>query len=186
MVRHLGLIESARAVVSVLPLPPDQELRLRQTARQRATRHSTRIEGNTLNSQEVGQAVIAVGKTQTEMQQEVRNYWRALEWIEEQLEANRQPSEEYIRQLHSIILVRGTGRHGVRSEYRKDACPVVDSAPRQRFDAAARSGLPGVHRRLRDVIGDGTMNALIDQRAKRCLIAMPLKITVAILAPVIH
>lgn len=128
MVRHLGLIESARAVVSVLPLPPDQELRLRQTARQRATRHSTRIEGNTLNSQEVGQAVIAVGKTQTEMQQEVRNYWRALEWIEEQLEANRQPSEEYIRQLHSIILVRGTGRRGVRSDYRKDECPVVDSA----------------------------------------------------------
>lgn len=128
MVRHLGLIESARAVVSVLPLPPDQELRLRQTARQRATRHSTRIEGNTLNSQEVGQAVIAVGKTQTEMQQEVRNYWRALEWIEEQLEANRQPSEEYISQLHSIILVRGTGRRGVRSDYRKDECPVVDSA----------------------------------------------------------
>jgi len=128
MVRHLGLIESARAVVSVLPLPPDQELRLRQTARQRATRHSTRIEGNTLNSQEVGQAVIAVGKIQTEMQQEVRNYWRALEWIEEQLEANRQPSEEYIRQLHSIILVRGTGRRGVRSDYRKDECPVVDSA----------------------------------------------------------
>lgn len=128
MVRHLGLIESARAVVSVLPLPPDRELHLRQTARQRATRHSTRIEGNTLNSQEVGQAVIAVGKTQTEMQQEVRNYWRALEWIEEQLEANRQPSEEYIRQLHSIILVRGTGRRGVRSDYRKDECPVVDSA----------------------------------------------------------
>lgn len=128
MVRHLGLIESARAVVSVLPLPPDQELRLRQTARQRATRHSTRIEGNTLNSQEVGQAVMAVGKTQTEMQQEVRNYWRALEWIEEQLEANRQPSEEYIRELHSIILVRGTGRRGVRSDYRRDECPVVDSA----------------------------------------------------------
>lgn len=128
MIRHLGLIESARAVVSVLPLPPDQELRLRQTARQRATRHSTRIEGNTLNSQEVGQAVVAVGKTQTEMQQEVRNYWRALEWIEEQLEANRQPSEEYIRELHSIILVRGTGRRGIRSDYRRDECPVVDSA----------------------------------------------------------
>lgn len=128
IVRHLGLIESARAVVSVLPLPPDQELRLRQTARQRATRHSTRIEGNTLNSQEVGRAVVAVGKTQTEMQQEVRNYWRALEWIEEQLEGNWQPSEEYIRQLHSIILVRGTGRRGMRSDYRRDECPVVDSA----------------------------------------------------------
>lgn len=131
MVRHLGLIESARAVVDVLPLPQDQQLRLKQAARQRATRHSTRIEGNTLDSEQVGQAVMAVGKSQTEMQQEVRNYWRALEWIEEQLEANRQPSEEFIRELHSIILVRGMGRRGLRSDYRKEECPVVDSATRR-------------------------------------------------------
>lgn len=128
MVRHLGQIESARAAVGVLPLPPDQQLRLRQSARQSATRHSTRIEGNTLNSQEVGRAVVAVGKTQTEMQQEVRNYWRALEWIEEQPDANQQPSEEFIRELHSIVLVRGTGRRGLRSDYRKVECPVVDAA----------------------------------------------------------
>lgn len=127
MVRNLGLIASARAVVEVLPLPPDQELRLKQAARQRATRHSTSIEGNTLNAEQVEQAVMAVGKSQTEMQQEVRNYWRALEWIEEQLEANRHPSEEFIRELHSIILVRGMGRRGLRSDYRMDECPVVDS-----------------------------------------------------------
>ncbi len=131
MVRNLGLIESARAVVDVLPLPPDQELRLKQAARQRATRHSTRIEGNTLNSEQVGQAVMAVGKSQTEMQQEVRNYGRALEWIEEQLEANRHPSEEFIRELHSIILVRGMGRRGLRSDYRREECPVVDLATRR-------------------------------------------------------
>jgi hypothetical protein len=56
MVRDLGRIESARAVVDVLPLPPDRVLWLRQAARQRATRNSTRIEGNTLNSVEVGQS----------------------------------------------------------------------------------------------------------------------------------
>ena len=48
------------AVVNVVPLPPDRVLWLRQAARQRATRNSTRIEGNTLNSTEVGQAVVAV------------------------------------------------------------------------------------------------------------------------------
>ncbi|AUB84730.1 Fic family protein [Candidatus Thiodictyon syntrophicum] len=131
MVRDLALIESARSVIAVLPLPPDQELRLRQAARQRATRHSTRIEGNTLNTVEVGQAVLAVGKTQTEMQQEVRNYWRALEWIEEQIEASRVPSEELIRELHGIILVRGVGRRGLRSNYRREECPVVDTATRR-------------------------------------------------------
>ncbi|MBX3747797.1 MAG: hypothetical protein KF833_21015 [Verrucomicrobiae bacterium] len=106
MVRNLGVIESARAVVDVLPLPPDRVLWLRQAARQRATRNSTRIEGNTLNSTEVGRAVLAVDRTQTEMQQEVRNYWRALEWIEEQIEGRRSMSEEFIRELQQQLLTR--------------------------------------------------------------------------------
>ncbi|MHB8520357.1 MAG: Fic family protein [Limisphaerales bacterium] len=131
MVGDFGRIESARAVVDVLPLPPDRVLWLRQAARQRATRNSTRIEGNTLNSAEVGQAVVSVGKTQTEMQQEVRNYWRALEWIEEQLEAHRPVSEEFICELHCIVLVRGHGRRGTRSTYRTGECPVVDTATRR-------------------------------------------------------
>jgi len=131
MVRDLGVIESARAVVEVLPLPPDRVLSLRQAARQRATRNSTRIEGNTLNSVEVAQAVVAVGKTQTEMQQEVRNYWRALDWIEEQQEARRSISEEFVRELHCIILVRGHGRRGTRSSYRTTECPVVDTGTRR-------------------------------------------------------
>jgi len=131
MVRNLGVIESARAVVDVLPLPPDRVLWLRQAARQRATRNSTRIEGNTLNSTEVGQAVVAVGRTQTEMQQEVRNYWRALEWIEEQLEAQRRLSEEFVCELHCIVLVRGHGRRGTRSAYRVGECPMVDAATRR-------------------------------------------------------
>jgi Fic family protein len=128
MVLNFGRIEAARAVVEVLPLPPDRVLWLRQAARQRATRNSTRIEGNTLNSVEVGKAVVSVTKTQTDMQQEVRNYWRALEWIEEQLEESRSVSEDFIRELHCIILVRGHGRRGTRSSYRTVECPVVDAA----------------------------------------------------------
>lgn len=130
MVRHIGLIESARAVVDVLPLPPDRALWLRQAARQRATRNSTRIEGNTLNRTQVEQAVLSFGKTQTEMQQEVRNYWRALEWIEEQIEVRRPFSEDFICELHSIVLVRGHGRRGTKTTYRVEECPVVDSASR--------------------------------------------------------
>jgi Fic family protein len=127
----VGLIESARAVVEVLPLPPDRVLWLRQAARQRATRNSTRIEGITLNSTEVGRAVVAVGRTQTEMQQEVRNYWRALEWSEEQLDVRRSLSEEFVCELHCIVLVRGHGRRGTRSAYRTGECPVVDAATRR-------------------------------------------------------
>ncbi len=131
MAGTLGVIEAARAVIDVLPLPPDQVLFLRQAARQRATRNSTRIEGNTLNSAEVGQAVVSVGKSQSEMQQEVRNYWRALEWIEEELEAHRTVTEDFICELHCIVLVRGHGRRGHLSKYRTGECPVVDEATRR-------------------------------------------------------
>ena len=128
MLRNFGVIEAARAVVDVLPLPPDRVLRMRQAARERSTRSSTRIEGNTLEGTEIGRAVVAPGKAPSVMQQEVRNYWRALEWIEEQIEANRPESEEFIRELHAIIIVKGQGRRGQRSDYRKDECPVVDTA----------------------------------------------------------
>jgi Fic family protein len=127
MVNALGVIEGARAVIDVLPLPPDQALFLRQAARQRATKNSTAIEGNTLNSVEVAKAVVSVSRSRTEMQQEARNYWRALEWIEEQTDAKRPITEQYIQELHSIIYVRGHGRRGLRSEYRPGECPVVDS-----------------------------------------------------------
>jgi len=50
MVRNLGTIESARAVIDILPLPPDRVLSLRQAARRRATRNSTGIESSTHTS----------------------------------------------------------------------------------------------------------------------------------------
>jgi len=128
MVQSLTRIEAARSVIEVLPLPLDQVLLLRNQARQRATRNSTAIEGNTLDSREVGRVVAHPDRTKTGMEQEVRNYWRALDWIEEQIEGKRSITEEYIRELHAIIIVRGHGRRGVRSDYREQECPVVDSA----------------------------------------------------------
>jgi Fic family protein len=129
LMRDFGVIEAARAVIEVLPLPPDRIVRIRLEARERSTRNSTGIEGNTLEGREIGRAVVvAPAKPLNVMQQEVRNYWRALEWIEEQIETNRLPSEEFIRELHGIIIVRGQGRRGHLSEYRVRECPVVDTA----------------------------------------------------------
>lgn len=127
-VRHLAQIEAARAVIDVLPLPPDQALFLRQAARQRATRNSTAIEGNKLNTIEVRKAVVATAKTPSEMQQEVRNYWRALEWIEQKLEEGAGITESFVCELHSVIVVCGRGRRKQKSTYRKENCPVVDAA----------------------------------------------------------
>jgi len=149
LVANFGRIEAARSVVDVLPLPPDQILLLRQSARQRATRNSTAIEGNTLDSVAVGRAVGQPERSKSDMEQEVRNYWRALDWIEEQIEAGRPLTEDFIRELHAIIIVRGYGRRGSKSEYRTTECPVVDTATKAiDYGPPAPSDVPGLMKDL--------------------------------------
>ncbi|TAG70347.1 MAG: Fic family protein [Oscillatoriales cyanobacterium] len=63
LVTHLGVIEGARAVIEVLPLPPDTTLRLRHDALQRSTRSSTQIEGNPLDEAAVRRAIARSSRT---------------------------------------------------------------------------------------------------------------------------
>ncbi len=130
LVRALNRIEGARQVIDILPLPPDATLLLRQQARQRSTRSSTQIEGNPLTADEVRRAVAAPVRTRTEAEQEVRNYWRALDRVEEWAATEAPLSEAFIQELHRIVIVRGAGRRGRRSPYRTAECPVVDTATR--------------------------------------------------------
>ncbi|HEY9608984.1 Fic family protein [Allocoleopsis sp.] len=130
LVRHLGVIEGARAVIEVLPLPPDTTLRLRHDALQRSTRSSTQIEGNPLDEAAVRRAIARSDRTGSDAEQEVRNYWRALDRVEEFAEAQTPITEAFIKELHRIVIVRGRGRRGSRSEYRITECPVVDTLTR--------------------------------------------------------
>lgn len=128
MVRHLMEIEGACRLVDELPLPPDAAFLLRAEAQRRSTRFSTAIEGNTIRLETLARGIALGDRTGTRQQQEVRNYWCALEWLEGQLEGNGHFSEEFIRRLHRIIIVLGRGRRGQMSDYRTEECPVVDSA----------------------------------------------------------
>ncbi len=128
LVHDLGRIERARGVVQCLPLPPDQGLLLRHRARFRSMMSSTAIEGNTLSEHESLRALVRPDTRLADMQQERRNYWRALEWIEKQADLRRAIDENFIRELHGIIDVRPVGRRGKLSAYRTAECPVVDSA----------------------------------------------------------
>jgi Fic family protein len=130
LVRHLGVIEGARAVIEVLPLPPDTTLRLRHDALQRSTRSSTQIEGNPLDEAAVRRAIARSDRTGSDAEQEVRNYWRALDRVEEFAEAQTPITEAFIKELHRIVIVRGRGRRGSKSEYRITECPVVDTVTR--------------------------------------------------------
>ena len=127
LVRDLTVVEAARAVIDLLPLPPDTSLRLRHDALQRSTRSSTQIEGNPLDPGAVRRAIAAGSRGGTDAEQEVRNYWRALDRVEE-FAARWQPSTEaFVRELHRIVIVRGAGRRGRESPYRTTECPVVDT-----------------------------------------------------------
>jgi Fic family protein len=130
MVRDLGTIELARGVIKLLPLPPDQAFFLRHKARFRSMMSSTAIEGNTLSDEESIRAIMRPDASAADMQQERRNYWRALEWIEKQVDVRRSITEKFIRELHCIIDVRTVGRRPQESPYRKDECPVIDKSTR--------------------------------------------------------
>ncbi len=125
LVRHLGVIEAARAVIEVLPLPPDTTLRLRHDALQRSTRSSTQIEGNPLDEAAVRRAIARSDRTGSDAEQEVRNYWRALDRVEEFAEAMKPISEAFIKELHRIVRSARsrTARQQERvSHYRMSRC----------------------------------------------------------------
>jgi Fic family protein len=127
MVQDLSKIDAAKNVIDVLPLPPDTTLRLRHDALQRSTLSSTQIEGNPLDDRAVRQAIAQGERTGSKAEQEVRNYWRALDRVEEFSELDSPISEAFIQELHRIVIVRGRGRRGSRSAYRMQECPVVDT-----------------------------------------------------------
>ena len=171
IVRDLLTIERARAVVEVLPLPPDRALAMRQAARQRATASSTAIEGNNLQSAALVRAVAQNDRSPSDMEQEVRNYWRALEWIEERVEARASFDLDFIQELHRIIIVRGRGRRGLRSEWRSVPCPVVNTLTREIEYAPPRQDeVPGL------------MHDLVRWLASPAAAALPPPVRAAILA----
>jgi len=130
LVHDLGAIEAARGVIELLPLPPDATLRLRHDALQRSTRSSTQIEGNPLDAAAVRQAIAAGPRLGSAAEQEVRNYWRGLDQVEEYAARGVPLTESFIRQLHRIVIIRGAGRRGRASAYRTTECPVVDTVTR--------------------------------------------------------
>ena len=131
LVADLCITADASAVVQLLPLPPDDTLRLRHEAHQRSTRSSTRIEGNPLDDAAVRLAVASRDRTGGKAEQEVRNYWRALDMVEDWADGTHPLSEAWIQQLHAVVIVRGRGRRPKRTPYRSTEVPVVDTLTRR-------------------------------------------------------
>ena len=97
MVTDLMAIQAACRLVDILPLPPQGAFAMKYEARRRSTHFSTSIEGNLVALEDVRRGIAEADRTGNAAQQEVRNYWTALEWLDEQIDAGAAIDEEFIR-----------------------------------------------------------------------------------------
>lgn len=97
-------IERYKEAINFLPITGKVIASLRETARLMTTHYSTQIEGNALTEEEVKQVVMGKsgfpGRERDE--REVRNYFVALEYVEEQLRQDAPLSEKLIQSIHGM------------------------------------------------------------------------------------
>lgn len=125
IVSLLSQVEYCRGLVSSKTLPLHISKRLRYMSRVKSTHYSTYIEGNPLTLHQVEEIVATRNKPLEHNDQEVRNYWRALSFLNKARTLKVPVSEEFIQKLHKIIEVRGPGRRSKKSEYRGATPPGV-------------------------------------------------------------
>ncbi len=96
-------IEACRQAVMALPIDVTMLKSLRETARVAATHYSTQIEGNRLTEPQVRDVLGGAhfpGRERDEA--EVRNYYRALEWVEARAGRAAPLAEGDIRRVHGL------------------------------------------------------------------------------------
>ncbi len=102
---HLLQIERHKEAITILPITGKVIASLRETARLMTTHYSTQIEGNSLTKEEVRQVV--EGKSgfpgRERDEKEVRNYFAALEYVEDQLRHNASITEKLIQSIHGMV-----------------------------------------------------------------------------------
>lgn len=143
IVRHLQIIERARAEVTLTVLPPAIVERLRLQARVRSTHYSTRIEGNRLTLAEAEQVILDgrsfVGRERDTL--EVKHYFQSLEQIENWIESGAAITEAHVRKLHALIY---TGRRARATPYRDGQNVIRDQAGVIVYLPPEASDVPGL------------------------------------------
>lgn len=126
IVSDLGKIERYRTMLDMSIIAPSIETKFREQAKLKMIHFSTKIEGNPLTLEQVDKIIKEkdrVFKHRSEL--EVRNYWDALDFLEEQKKLNMPIDEKFIKKLHAIIENINPGRQPKESEYREPTAPGV-------------------------------------------------------------
>lgn len=104
ILQNLTAIAEAKGIIDRAKILPQQELRLRRQAIIRMTHHSTEIEGNKLNIQQV-EALYAKKKVDAADRDvyEVKNYLNALKYIEKVVAEKKPIAEKVILKIHKLV-----------------------------------------------------------------------------------
>lgn len=106
--KALMQVEACRQAVARLPLTVAMLDSLRKTARLLSTHYSTQIEGNRLSPSQVEQVLAGgdsgqfPGRERDEI--EVRNYYRAVEYVERFMQTSKPLTERLIQSIHGIVV----------------------------------------------------------------------------------
>lgn len=103
----LTAIAEAKGIIDRAKILPKQELRLRRQATIRMTHHSTEIEGNRLNMQQV-EALYAKKKVDAPDRDiyEVQNYLNALKYIEKMVVEKKPTTGKTILRIHKLVTAK--------------------------------------------------------------------------------
>lgn len=102
-------VEACRQAITQLPLSVPMLESLRRTAKLLSTHFSTQIEGNMLSPSQVEQVLEGGGRFpgRERDEAEVKNYFKALEFVMEQSKKKESLTEEILRTIHGFVM---TGR----------------------------------------------------------------------------
>lgn len=110
-------IDQRKQNISQIRLPISYANKLRKNSRKMSSYASNKIEGNPLTYDQASRAIDDPHKHLLKPEQEIRNYWEALEFLEQQRNLGRPVSESLILEVQKIV-VKGesTEKTGYRGE----------------------------------------------------------------------
>ncbi len=124
IVNDLMLINKSKEIVDLLELPISIEEELKKEVIAKRVHYSTKIEGNTLNLKEVKRVIENNDISHERNTLEVRNYYKALLFLNDEAERNNKISKELILKVHNLV----SGKNiGYKSDFREGQNSVIDT-----------------------------------------------------------
>ncbi len=124
IVNDLLKINRAKEVIDLLELPVSIEEEIKKESLAKRVHYSTKIEGNNLNLREVKDVIENTKNSRERNVLEVRNYYNALLYLNEESEKNNKITEDLILKVHNLV----SGKHlTYKNSYRKEQNVVADS-----------------------------------------------------------